>query len=206
MESVSSLRGLSCCPPGRPRGSTEFSGRRHRKQAVRGTWGSPPIWAPPHWRPADRKLSASFFQRPRPAGDATPTNRFHSPIASRVTLDPGDLYSLSAQPFFRLARQLAITAGVSYWHESEGSASYPASSDVISGGAPGSSPKNPPAAPPRSPPVFTCGSRGARVPERWCGLPIDATLTYERVLSATGGRVPGAETVRGGIRFYRRFW
>jgi len=39
-----------------------------------------------------------------------------------------------------------------------------------------------------------------------CGLPIDATLTYERVLSATGGRVPGAESVRGGIRFYRKFW
>ena len=87
--------------------------------------------------------------------------------SSRVTLDPGDLYSLSAQPFFRLAPQLAIMAGVSYWHEAEGSASYVASSDVISGVSAGA-PR--PGIRPQRHHVHrrshVCGSRGARVPER----------------------------------------
>ena len=127
--------------------------------------------------------------------------------SSRVTLDPGDLYSLSAQPFFRLAPQLAIMAGVSYWHEAEGSASYLASSDVISGVSAGLLAQESA----RSATTFTAGltyvGRAAHECKNGkCGLPIDATLTYERVLSATGGRVPGAESVRGGIRFYRKFW
>jgi hypothetical protein len=127
--------------------------------------------------------------------------------SSRVTLDPGDLYSLTAQPFFRLAPQLAITAGVSYWHEAEGSASYLQSSDVIPGISAGLLAQESA----RSATTFTAGltyvGRAAQECKNGkCGLPIDATLTYERVLSATGGRVPGAETVRGGIRFYRRFW
>ena len=98
-------------------------------------------------------------------------------------------------------------AGVSYWHEAEGSASYVASSDVISGVSAGLLAQESA----RSATTFTAGltyvGRAAHECQNGkCGLPIDATLTYERVLSATGGRVPGSETVRGGIRFYRRFW
>lgn len=150
-----------------------------------------------------RRFSSDRALRVTPPDQPIP---FFNRSAS-VTLDPGDFYSLSAQPFFRLAPQLAITAGISYWHEAEGSASYLTSSDVIAGVSAGVLAQQSA----RSATTFTAGltyvGRAAHECQNGkCGLPIDATLTYERVLSATGGRVPGAETVRGGIRFYKRFW
>jgi hypothetical protein len=151
----------------------------------------------------ERRFSSDRALRVTPPEQPIPfANR-----SSRVTLDPGDLYSLSAQPFFRLAPQFALTAGVSYWHEAGGSASYLESSDVI----PGISAALLTQESARSATTFTAGltyvGRAAQECKNGkCGLPIDATLMYERVLSAKDGRVPGAETVRGGIRFYKRFW
>ncbi|MCL4865284.1 MAG: hypothetical protein KJZ47_05270, partial [Gemmatimonadales bacterium] len=38
------------------------------------------------------------------------------------------------------------------------------------------------------------------------GTPLAASVTWERVVSATGGRVPKTESVRATLRIYSRFW
>jgi hypothetical protein len=150
-----------------------------------------------------RRFSSSRTLRVSPPSQPIP---FLDRVA-RVTLDPGDVFAVSAQPFLRIAPQLAITAGVEYWRESAGSASYFSSSDVISGVSADLVAQDSE----RSATMIRAGltyvgraSHECKAGK--CGLPIDATLAYERVVKATGGRVPGAEAVRAMIRFYQRLW
>jgi hypothetical protein len=151
----------------------------------------------------DRRFSRNLLAR------VTPPSQ---PMAyidrlTRVTLDAGDLVAFSAQPYLRLAPQLALSAGVRYWNEGAATASYFSSSDVLGGISAGVLAEQSA----RSATTVTAGlsyvGRAAQECKNGkCGFPVDAMLSYERVVSATGGRVPNATTVRAGMRLYRRLW
>ena len=158
---------------------------------------------PVHCENYQRRFSSDRLVRVTPPDQPIPFQEREA----RVTFKPGDVLYLSARPFFRLAPQLALTAGVNYWRESEGSASYLAASDVIAGlDANVLTQQSARSATSVSGGLTYVGRAAQECKAGRCGLPIDATLMYERVVSAKDGRVPGAETVRAMIRFYKRFW
>jgi hypothetical protein len=124
---------------------------------------------------------------------------------TRVRRDPGDIFALEVQPFFRLARTLALQAGVQHWTRRADQVSYATPGDALPGVdasllAEGSQ---------ANATVLSAGityanpgglSPGGR------GLPVDATWTYQRLLRAGGGRVPDSHMVRGRLRLYFGLW
>jgi len=126
---------------------------------------------------------------------------------TRLRLDAGDVVNLGARPFFRLASSIALTGVVQYWNQGEDQAQYKSANDslpnlsasllvqdskrsawLVGGG-------------------ISYASRAARGCEgKGCGLPIDATWSYEEVIHASGGRVPASKVSRIAIRFYQRLW
>lgn len=127
---------------------------------------------------------------------------------TNIRLDAGDVFSLGARPFYRLARNFAIHGIAEYWRERESSASYPRSIDSIPG-LPAS--------------LITNGSgrraitvgggvtyvgRAARECEegRKCGFPIDASWSFGTVVAGSGGIVPKMRVTQVMIRWYQRIW
>ncbi|MEO8089775.1 MAG: hypothetical protein ABI703_05730 [Gemmatimonadales bacterium] len=122
-----------------------------------------------------------------------------------VRRDPGDIISIDVRPFFRLARTLALQAGVQYWNRTADQVTYAspaqalpgvdasvlaeetaANAAVLSGGITYSNPGR-----------FTPGGRG---------LPVDASWSYERVVRSKKGRVPDTHRVQAKLRLYFGLW
>ncbi len=127
---------------------------------------------------------------------------------TNIRLDAGDVLSLGARPFFRLARNFAIHGTAEYWRESEASARYPSPLDSIPG---------------LSASVITDGSarsawtigggvtyvgRALRECEEGhkCGFPIDASWSFGTVVAGSGGIVPKWRVTQVEIRWYQRIW
>ncbi|MGH7517452.1 MAG: hypothetical protein ACREOC_08280 [Gemmatimonadales bacterium] len=122
-----------------------------------------------------------------------------------VRAEPGDAVFLSAQPFLRVAPPIAVTVGVSYWRRAEGTVVYATAADSIAG-----VPASILARDSRvSATVFRAGvtyaAAGAQAPGGR-GLPLEASWTYERVVGASGGRVPKLNRLRADVRLYVRVW
>jgi hypothetical protein len=120
-----------------------------------------------------------------------------------VRRDPGDIIALGVQPFYRLARTLALKAGVQHWSKGEDQASYAGAAlpgvdaallavdskvnaTLLSIG-------------------ITYANPGALRPGGK-GLPVDASWSYERVLRSGGGRTPDTHALRGSLRVYFGLW
>ncbi len=151
-----------------------------------------------------RKFSALRVRRV-----AGPDEAF--PVASRlsnVNYKAGDVLQIGARPFVRLARNFALAGSADYWREASGRATYYRASDAIPGV-------------PASVLVRNSARRallvgggvsyvGRAVQEcqagRRCGLPIDASWRYSRVVAGSGGRVPQFWATEIEIRWYQRLW
>jgi hypothetical protein len=127
---------------------------------------------------------------------------------TNVRLDAGELLSLGARPFFRLARNLAIHGIAEYWSQSQAKAEYVRAIDSVPGVAAS---------------VVTEGSswRFVRIggglsyvgravrecePGQKCGFPIDASWSYGTIVAGSGGSVPKFRTTQVEIRWYWRWW
>lgn len=127
---------------------------------------------------------------------------------ANITYNAGDVLSVGAQPFFRLAPLFALSGSVDYWRSGADAASYYRAKDAI----PGVSAGDLAADSRRSALALGIGvsyvGRAAHEcePRRPCGLPIDATWRYTSVYAATGGRVETFRTTRLEIRWYQRLW
>lgn len=127
---------------------------------------------------------------------------------ANVTYDAGDVLSLGAQPYFRLAPLFALSGSVDYWRTGEDAARYYRAKDAI----PGVSASALAADSRRSALALGIGvsyvGRAAHEcePRRRCGFPIDASWRYTNVYAATGGRVEKFRTTRLEIRWYQRLW
>jgi hypothetical protein len=151
-----------------------------------------------------RKFTALRIRRVAPPGEAFP----EASLLTNVNYKAGDVLQLGAQPFFRLARNFAVAGSADYWREASGSATYYRASDAIPGV-------------PASVLVAQSARRalvvgggmsyvGRAVQEcesgRRCGLPIDASWRYSRVIAGSGGRVPEVWSTQIEIRWYQRLW
>jgi hypothetical protein len=132
------------------------------------------------------------------------------PDASRLTnlrYNAGDILSLGAQPFFRLARNLAIHVQIDYQRVFSDRTAYDNPSDSLPG---------------LDPNLYSMGLRSAlaggigvsyvgRSPHecergRPCGWPVEASWNYTTVVHASGDRVSKFRTTRLEIRWYQRLW
>jgi hypothetical protein len=122
-----------------------------------------------------------------------------------VRRDPGDVVALEARPFYRLARTLALQAGLQHWSRRSDQVSYSSPADALPG-VDASVVAEESAA---NATVLSAGItyfNPGRLRPGGTGLPVDASWTYERVLRAGGGRVSDSHLVRGRLRFYFGLW
>jgi hypothetical protein len=113
--------------------------------------------------------------------------------------------ALGVRPFFRLARTLALQAGLEHWSRKTDQVSYASSATPIAGldasvMAEGTS---------ASATVLSVGityANPGRLRPGGTGMPVDASWSYERVLRTGGGRVPDTHAMRGRFRVYFGLW
>jgi hypothetical protein len=148
-----------------------------------------------------RQLASDVLARVTP-----PSQPFVGPDRlARVRHDPGDILALEARPFYRLARTLALQAGVQHWIRKGDQVSYSTPADALPGvdATPLAEDSEVNAS------VLSVGITYANpggLRPGGTGMPVDATWTYERVLRAGGGRVPDSHAVRGRLRVYFGLW
>jgi hypothetical protein len=124
---------------------------------------------------------------------------------SFVRRDPGDILAIHIQPFFRLARTLAIQAGIQHWSRKLDQVSYRSPDDALPGVDPGVLAEETAANATILSAGITYSNLGGLRPGG-TGLPVDAGWVYERVIRSGSGRVPSAHRVRGRFRMYFGLW
>jgi hypothetical protein len=122
-----------------------------------------------------------------------------------VRRDPGDIVSLGVRPFYRLARTLALQAGLEHWSRKTDVVSYASPSGALPGVAASVLAEESGANATVLSVGITYANPGGLRPGG-TGLPVDASWSYERVLRAGGGRVPDSHAVRGRFRVYFGLW
>jgi hypothetical protein len=122
-----------------------------------------------------------------------------------VRWDPGDVLALEVRPFYRLARTLALQAGLQHWTRKSDQVSYSSPADALPGvDASVLAEETATNATVLSAGITYANPAGLRRGGR--GWPVDASWSYERVLRAGGGRVPDSHAIRGRLRMYFGLW
>lgn len=132
---------------------------------------------------------------------AAPTAAFAwASATSAVRWDPGNEFTLSITPFFRLADGFAATGGATFWSHGSDQVSYAA---VPAIGAPAADllAQDTRASATMLEGGFLFSSTGARGGK---GLPVEAHWTYQFVASAAGGRVDKTRRTAIEFRVYYR--
>ncbi|HEY8196651.1 MAG TPA: hypothetical protein VIG04_06720 [Gemmatimonadales bacterium] len=122
-----------------------------------------------------------------------------------VHRDPGDIIAIDVRPFFRLARTLALQAGVQYWNRTSDQVTYASPSVAIPGIDAGVLAEESGA----NAALLSAGitySNPGRFRPGGTGLPLDASWSYERVVRSTKGRVPDTHRVQARLRLYFGLW
>ncbi len=132
------------------------------------------------------------------------------PTADRLTnvrFNAGDILSLGAKPFYRLARNIALHGQVDFQRIGSDRTAYDRRTDIIAGLNPNALSEGQRSALAVGGGVSYVG-RGAHEcePGRRCGWPIEASWNYTSVVHGTGGRVAKFRTTRLEIRWYQRIW
>jgi hypothetical protein len=118
---------------------------------------------------------------------------------ANVRWDPGDVVTLAARPFFRLSRALALQGTVLHWSHGTDETSYVSDQDVIPGVDAAVLAEDSKT----SATTLGIGMSYAdlgRVTAGGRGLPVDAGWSYDRVVRASGGRVPNSHRIRAWFR------
>jgi hypothetical protein len=148
-----------------------------------------------------RQLASNFLVRVAP-----PSQPFVGPDRlARIRRDPGDIIAIDVRPFYRLARTLALQAGVQHWTRQVDQVSYPSPSDALPG-VDASLLAEETAA---NATLLSAGitySNPGRLRPGGTGLPVDASWSYERVLRSGKGRVPDSRRVLARFRLYFGLW
>ena len=122
-----------------------------------------------------------------------------------VRRDPGDIVALGVHPFYRLARTFALTAGLDHWTHGTDVVSYAHPELPVPGVDASVYAEDSKANATMLTAGVTYANPGGLRPGG-NGLPVDATLTYERVLRAGGGRVPDTHAIRTTLNVYFGLW
>jgi hypothetical protein len=160
--------------------------------------------------PIGARLTGSYV-RQLPANILVRVTAPSQPLVgpSRLALvrwNPGDIVSIGVHPFYRLARTLALEAGVDHWIHSTDQVSYASPANAL----PGIDPSILASESKTNATLLSVGVTYANPGGRWPGgrgLPVDATWSYERVLRQEGvGRVPDTHRVAARFRAYVGVW
>ncbi|HEX6434614.1 MAG TPA: hypothetical protein VFZ87_10240 [Gemmatimonadales bacterium] len=148
-----------------------------------------------------RQLARTFQTRV-----TAPSQPFVGPDRLRfVRGDPGDIVALGVHPFYRLARTLALQAGLEHWSRGTDAYSYSPPADALPGiDANVLAEESKANATALSLGITYANPGGLR--RGGTGLPVDAGWRYERILRSGGGRVPDTHVVRGQFRIYFGLW
>ncbi|HYF40409.1 MAG TPA: hypothetical protein VD930_12020, partial [Gemmatimonadales bacterium] len=122
-----------------------------------------------------------------------------------VRRDPGDVIAIGVLPFFRLARTLALQAGLEHWSRGNDSYVYSSPADALPGIEANLLAQNSKV----NATALTAGityANPGRLRRGGTGLPVDASWRYERILRSGGGRVPDTHVLRGQFRVYFGVW
>ncbi len=122
-----------------------------------------------------------------------------------IRRNPGDIIAIDVRPFYRLARTLALQAGVQHWNRQADQVSYLSPSAAIPGVDAGVLAEETAA----NATLLSAGitySNPGRLRPGGTGLPVDASWSYERVLRSGKGRVPDAQRVQAKLRMYFGLW
>jgi hypothetical protein len=144
-----------------------------------------------------RQLAADIVTRVAP-----PSQPFTGIGAITVVRnDPGDITTFGARPFFRLARSFAIQGTALHWSRGADAVTYATPADSlpdVSASVLATDTK-------ASATVLGIGITYAnlgRLNPGGSGLPVEAGWSYERVVSASGGRVPNKHGFAAHLRVY----
>lgn len=148
-----------------------------------------------------RQLSSNVVARVAP-----PSQPFVG--ADRLALvrrNPGDIIAIDVRPFYRLARTLALQAGVQHWNRQGDEVSYSSPADALPGVDAGVLAEETAADATLVSAGITYSNPG-RFSRGGTGLPLDASWSYERVLRSGKGRVPNTHRVQARLRMYFGLW
>ena len=126
-------------------------------------------------------------------------------LLAELTLDPGDVVTLAARPFFRLARTIALIGTLEHSSRGEDEVSYRDEAGAIPGVDAGVLGTGTDAGATVAGIGITYSNLGGLRPGGR-GLPVDAGWSYERVLRASGGLVPNVHRLRARLRVYFGIW
>ena len=148
-----------------------------------------------------RQLPSNILARVAP-----PSQPFVAPDRlALIRRDPGDIISIDVRPFYRLARTLALQAGLQHWTKQMDQVTY-ASAAAALPGVDASVLAEETAA---NATLLSAGitfSNPGRFRAGGSGLPVDANWSYERVLRSGKGRVPNTHRIRASLRMYFGLW
>jgi hypothetical protein len=147
------------------------------------------------------QLAADFVDRVAPPTQPYPDQD----LLAAVRLDPGDETSFAVRPFFRIANSLAIIGSAERWHHGSDDFSYAEGADPVPGVEAAVLGEGSDASATLVSIGLTYSSLGAARPGAR-SLPVDAGWSYERVVGASGGRVPDVHRVRARFRLYLGLW
>jgi hypothetical protein len=159
--------------------------------------------------PLGARLTGSYV-RQLPGNIVARVTRPSQPFAgpdrlTTVRWDPGDIISIGVRPFYRLARTIALQAGVDHWIRGTDHYTYPSPADSLPNIDPNIMAEESKANATLLSLGITYSNPGARTPGG-TGLPVDASWSYERVLREGGGRVPDTHRVSARFRVYFGIW
>jgi hypothetical protein len=148
-----------------------------------------------------RQLASTVLTRVAP-----PSQPFVGPDrVARVRRNPGDIVAIDVRPFFRLARTLALQAGVQHWTRTTDQVSYASPADVLPGVDAAVLAEETAA----DATLLSAGitySNPGRLRRGGTGLPVDGSWSYERVLRSGKGRVPNTHRVQARLSMYLGLW
>jgi hypothetical protein len=148
-----------------------------------------------------RQLPSNVLARVTP-----PSQPFVGPERlALVRRNPGDIIAIDVRPFFRLARTLALQAGVQYWNRTADQVAYASPSDALPGVDAAVLAEETAANATLLSGGITYSNPG-RFRPGGAGLPVDASWSYERVVRSGKGRVPNTHRVRAMFRMYFGLW
>jgi hypothetical protein len=145
----------------------------------------------------NRQLAADFLLRVAPPSQPFPS----ADLLTIVHRDPGDVVDLAVRPFFRLAQTFAIQGSLRHWSRGADAVTYPAAEDSIPDVSAEVLAEETKASATMLGIGLTYSNLGGLRPGG-NGLPVDAGWSYERVVRASGGRVPNRHTMRAMFRVY----
>jgi hypothetical protein len=149
----------------------------------------------------NRQLAAYLVDRVAPPSQPYPARD----LLAAVRFDPGDETSFAVRPFYRIANALAIIASAERWHHGSDDYAYAAGAEPVPGVDAAVLGGETDVSATLVSIGLTYSSPGVARPNSR-SLPVDAGWSYERVVGASGGRVPDVHRVRARFRLYLGLW